>query len=74
MRTQEKFDEVWLDLVWSINFHKRPMWLMALDDTYALSISRPISSKLAVGTVANQYDRGLNIIDSIVSSKENSYE
>ena len=67
MRTQEQFAAIWHQLQWWHNFHKKPVWLVALEDKYALSVIRPEPSEIAYGTAANLYDVDGTILESVVN-------
>jgi hypothetical protein len=68
-RTEETFAATWKDLEWSIKHHKKPAWLVPLEDGYRVSFIKPDSGSLPFGTTSNLYDVELNIVDSIPSSK-----
>lgn len=70
MRTLERFTQVFEQAKWFINFHKKPVWFMAIGDDYAYSVIKPRPEELPNGTVANLYDVDLNIIESVKSNKE----
>ena len=65
MRTQEQFATIWHQLEWWHSFHKKAVWLVALEDRYALSVIKPRADEIAKGTVANLYDVGGEILDSV---------
>jgi len=69
MRTPEKFNTTWQEMVWWLNFHKSPVWLVATEDKYCLSVIKPEPKDLPFGTAANLYDVDLEIIDCVVSNK-----
>lgn len=69
MRTPERFNQVFDQAKWFINFHKKPVWFMAVGDDYAYSVLKPRADEIAAGTVANLYDVDMFIIDSVVSEK-----
>jgi len=67
MRTPEQFAAIYKQVEWWVNFHKSPVWLVALEDKYALSVIRPKPYEIAKGTAANLYDVNMEIIDSVVN-------
>ncbi len=69
MRTSEQFDNVWNELKWWVGFHKKPVWLCALENGYSLSVIKPEPHELPAGTAANFYDINLEIIETVKSSK-----
>lgn len=69
MRTSEKFNKIWQDLVWYVNFHQSSVWLVALDNDYALSVIKPTPDELPFGTVANLYNKDLQIEDFVESNR-----
>jgi len=69
MRTLEQFNAVWESLVWFVNFHNKPVWLVALEDDYALSVVKPREQDIAPGTCANKYNQDLEIIDTVIRSE-----
>lgn len=68
MRTEEQFASILHELKWWHNFHKKPVWLVALEDRYVLSVVKPRSCEVAKGTVANLYDVDMSILDSVQAS------
>jgi hypothetical protein len=70
MRTPEKFDSVWQELTFWLNFHKKPVWLVARKDDYALSVIKPEPHELPYGTAANFYDVGFEILETVQSSQK----
>jgi hypothetical protein len=65
MRTQEQFEAIWHQMEWWHKFHKKPVWLVALDGRYVLSVVKPQPEEIAKGTVANLYDVDKSIIDKV---------
>lgn len=65
MRIHEQFSDIWRDLEWWHSFHKKAVWLVALEGKYALSVIKPSPNEIAKGTVANLYDVGGEILDSV---------
>lgn len=65
MRTQEQFAEIFKQVKWFVNFHKKPVWLVAVHDKYVLSIIKPLPNEIALGTAANLYDINMDIIDTV---------
>lgn len=68
MRTLKQFEAAFNQVKWFVNFHKKPVWLIATDNDYALSIIKPSPDDFACGTVANLYDVNLDIIDSVMNT------
>lgn len=69
MRTPEKFETIWKEMKWFTNFHKKPVWIVAVGDDYVLSIIKPKPHEIAEGTVANLYKEDGTIIDSVIYKK-----
>lgn len=69
MRTSQQFSKVWQDLTWWLSFHKTPVWLVATEDNYSLSVIEPEPHELPAGTAANLYGVGFEIIKTVNSSK-----
>lgn len=69
MRTHEKFQSTWRELIWWLNFHKTPVWLVATEDNYTLSVIEPEPHELPPGTAANLYGVNREIIKTVISSK-----
>lgn len=69
MRTLEKFQKTWKELESFVALHNKPVWLIARESDYCLSVIEPEEKDLPFGTVANLYDPQLQIIKSIISSK-----
>lgn len=65
MRTLKQFEQTFKDLKWFVNFHNKPVWLIATEDDYILSSIKPAPYQVAFGTVANLYDKNLDIIDNV---------
>lgn len=65
MRTLEQFEAAFNQVKWFVNFHKKPVWLVATESDYVLSSIKPAPYQVAWGTVANLYDKNLDIIDSV---------
>lgn len=74
MRTLEQFEAAFNQVKWFVNFHKKPVWLIATENDYVLSIIKPSPDEIAPGTVANLYDVNLDIIDKVVNKNYNSWE
>lgn len=65
MCTQEQFAAIWQEMKLWHNFHNNPAWVVALNNNYALSVTRPDPSQISEGTVANRYDVGGVILESV---------
>lgn len=74
MRTLEQFEAAFNQAKWFVNFHKKPVWLTATKNDYALSIIKPSPDDIANGTVANLYDVDLDIIDKVVNTNYNPWK
>lgn len=68
-RTEEAFAATWKDLEWSVKHHKKPAWLVPLENGYRVSFIKPAEDSLPFGTTSNLYDPELTIVDSVTSSK-----
>ncbi len=68
MRTLEAFSKTFEDVKFYLNLHKKPVWLVPLDNGYSISCIKPKPSELPRGTTANLYSPELEIIDNITSS------
>lgn len=55
MRTEEKFAREWHKLVWMLNFHRKPFWLVPTDDDYVISVIKPSGETLPEGTASHLY-------------------
>lgn len=65
MRSHEKFVNAWKSLEWWVNFHKTSVWLVPTEDDYKLSVIKPSSQDLPIGTAANKYNPSLEITDTL---------
>lgn len=68
MRTPEKFNNTWESLVYWHRLHNKPVWLVARENDYCLSVIKPEPHELPRGTAANLYDVGQVIIETVQSS------
>lgn len=68
-RTEESFAATWKHLKWALRFHRKPCWLVPMEDDYQISFIKPDANALPLGTAANLYDLELNIIDQVSSTK-----
>lgn len=69
MRTLEQFNAAWESLNWFVKFHNKPVWLVALENDYLLSVVKPREQDIAPGTCANLYNQDLEIVDSVIRSE-----
>lgn len=70
MRTLEKFTATYDQAEWFVYFHKKPVWLIALDRDYALSVIKPRPEEVTFGTVAILYGMNMEILEKVGSSQE----
>ncbi len=68
MRTLEAFSKTFEDIKSYIKRHQKSVWLVPLNDGYAISCVKPNPSDLPRGTTANLYSVELEIIDNVNSS------
>lgn len=64
-RNEDGFREVYAAVDWFTRFHNKPVWLIASNDHYSLSVIQPHPKDLARGTAANRYDVGMKIIETV---------
>lgn len=73
MRTLEKFTATYSQAEWFVYFHKKPVWLIALDDDYVLSVIAPQPEEVTFGTLAVLYgvdmEGGLKVLEQVASTK-----
>jgi hypothetical protein len=55
MRDEEKFAREWRNLIWMLNFHKKPFWLVPTVDDYIVSVIKPLAENLPEGTASHLY-------------------
>ena len=70
MRTLDKFNVVYSELMWFTKFHNKCAWLVPYEEGYRISIIEPYPHELPVGTGSNLYDQHGNIHKTIVSSNK----
>lgn len=67
MRTQEKFDNAWNELVRLVKIHRKSFWLVPLEekDDYVVSVVKPMQWQVAKGAQAILYNQNLEAVDSL---------
>lgn len=59
-RTDQKFANVWKSLIWWMDFHKKPVWLVPEENGYALSVVKPTAERLVPGVCAIKFGPNLD--------------
>lgn len=65
MRTMEQFLTVWDEVKWFTRFHNKPVWLVPLENGYAISIVKPTANELPEGTCSNLYNLDQEPIETV---------
>lgn len=68
-RTEAKFSSAWKKVINYHRMHKKPVWLVPMENDYAISIMKPKADELPKGTRSNLYNVNEKIIDTVKSSK-----
>lgn len=69
MRTLDQFTTTYEQAEWFVYFHNKPVWLIALDNDYVLSVIKPKSDEIAYGTVAILYGEKMAALEKVDSTK-----
>lgn len=68
-RSDESFSKAWRDLQAFVKRHNKPVWFVPTENTYELSVVEPMPDTLPAGTRSNLYDPNLEVMEFVVSSK-----
>ena len=68
MRTHQQFANIFESMKYWHNLHKKPVWLVARENDYVLSVIKPEPHQLPTGTAANLYGPDQEILETVKSS------